>query len=84
MIAEASITGLFRMLLMIVGAVVLLRFIGRLMQARRNADAERQMIEREKELARLKRESQANRGKIRISKPDPSESSTAYTDWEEV
>ena len=40
---EASVLGALKMLLMIAGGFVLLRFIGQLMHAKRNMDAERAM-----------------------------------------
>ncbi len=47
-VAESSITGAFRMILMIVGALVLLRFVGQLMQAKRNMAEEEAMNRRQK------------------------------------
>lgn len=48
MIAEASLTGVIRMVFIIIGVLVVLRFVGQLMLAKRN-------IEEEKELDRQKK-----------------------------
>jgi len=47
-IVEASITGLFRTVLIILGAFVLLRFLGQLMMAKRNMEEERKINERQR------------------------------------
>ena len=66
MIIESSVTGLFRMLLIIVGAFVLLRFIGQLMNAKRNMDEERSIYERERKLRKEKEKKEKNLGKTNI------------------
>ncbi|PWL24696.1 MAG: hypothetical protein DCO96_12905 [Fluviicola sp. XM-24bin1] len=48
MIAEASLTGVIRMVFIIIGVLIVLRFVGQLMLAKRN-------IEEEKELDRQKK-----------------------------
>ena len=62
-IAEASITGAFRTILTIIGVIVLVRFIGQLMIAKRN-------IAEEKELNRQKKvhDAEAKRKKKHLGK----------------
>jgi hypothetical protein len=42
-VAEASIPGFFRTILIIIGVIVLLRFLGQLMMAKRNMEEERRL-----------------------------------------
>ncbi|GAB5418502.1 MAG: hypothetical protein Crog4KO_02590 [Crocinitomicaceae bacterium] len=62
-VAEASITGVFKMVFIIIGALVVLRFVGQLMMAKRN-------IAEEKELDRRKKanEAEAKRKKKHLGK----------------
>ena len=66
MIVEASVTGLFRMLLIIVGVMLLLRFLGQFMMAKRNMEEEREMNSSRRQFDEAKRKSKENSGKIRI------------------
>ncbi len=66
MIVEASVTGLFRMLLIIVGVMLLLRFLGQFMMAKRNMEEEREMNSSRRKFDEAKRKSKENSGKIRI------------------
>lgn len=66
MIVEASITGLFKTALIILGALVLLRFVGRLMIAKRNMEAERRASESSRLFDRERQEKLRNFGKTRI------------------
>lgn len=73
---EASIPGLFKTILIILGAVVLLRFLGRVMIAKRNLDEERALLQRERNFQRERNEKLKNFGKVsvmnnRSSKPTP-------------
>ena len=84
MIVEASITGLFRMILIIVGVFVLVRFLGQLMNAKRNineqaADAsEREKIKKEREHARQ------NLGKTNVLGKNSGSNDVEDVDFEEV
>ena len=59
MIVEASVTGIFRTILIIVGTLALLRFLGRIMIAKRNLEEERSILKaqrkQEKELEKVKK-----------------------------
>lgn len=65
-VAEASITGAFRTILIIIGVIVLLRFVGQFMNAKRNMEEERQMNENQRRFAKEKKKKKANLGKTRI------------------
>ncbi len=49
MVVTASIPGVFRTVLIIIGAIVLLRFLGQLMIAKRNMEAERILNKNQRE-----------------------------------
>lgn len=66
MIAEASFTGFFKTILILIGAIVLLRFLGQLMIAKRNMEKEREMLERERTFQKEKKEKLRNFGKVSI------------------
>lgn len=70
-IVEASIPGLFKTVLMILGALILLRFLGRVMIAKRNLDQERTDLAREKEFVKERNEKLKNFGKVSVSKSNP-------------
>lgn len=67
-IVEASITGLFKTLLILIGVLVLLRFLGRVMIAKRSLDQERADLAREKAFVRERNEKLRNFGKVTVSK----------------
>ncbi|MCO5269154.1 MAG: hypothetical protein M9897_09695 [Brumimicrobium sp.] len=61
-----SITGLFRTILIIIGVIVIMRFIGRLMMARRQQEADNK-FQREKEaFLKEKKRSEAQLGQTRV------------------
>lgn len=66
MVAEASITGIFRTILIIVGAIVLLRFLGQLMIAKRNMEEERKHSQRQRMAEKERNEKLKNFGKTKI------------------
>ncbi len=66
MIVEASITGLFRTVLIILGAFVLLRFLGQLMMAKRNMEEERKINERQRAFDKERSQKLRNFGKVNI------------------
>jgi hypothetical protein len=73
MIVESSVTGVFRTLLLLIGAYVLIRFIGRLMIAKRNIEAERQLLRKERTFEKEKQQLKRDFGKTKIvSKPNNS------------
>ena len=82
-IAEASMSGLFRTILLIIGAIVALRFIGQLMIARRNLAEQNDLAEKERKFQRERQEKLRNFGKVTISKTEQS-SNTQDVDFEEI
>lgn len=66
MVVEASITGIFRTILIVVGAIVLLRFIGQLMIAKRNMEEERNHSNRQRIAEKERNEKLKNFGKTKI------------------
>jgi hypothetical protein len=50
MIVEASIVGIFKTVLLILGAFVLLRFLGQLMIAKRNMEEERMLNKKQRDV----------------------------------
>lgn len=79
----ASIQGTFKMILMIIGAFVALRFIGQLLNAKRNLAEEKRHNDFHRELQKQKSFYKKNTGKINIL--GKSKSSNAQdVDYEEV
>ncbi|MDX2362879.1 MAG: hypothetical protein QNK23_18860 [Crocinitomicaceae bacterium] len=68
MIIEASVTGAFRTILIIIGVLVLLRFIGQFMKTKRNMDEERMFNEQSRRTAQEKKAVSKNYGKTKIIK----------------
>jgi uncharacterized membrane protein YhiD involved in acid resistance len=84
-IAEASITGLFRTLLILIGAFVLLRFIGQLMNAKRNMDEEHSLNKQQRDFENERKAKQQNLGKTSVlSKTQNTESTAEDIDFKEV
>jgi hypothetical protein len=65
-VVEASIAGLFRTVLIILGAFVLLRFLGQLMMAKRNMEEERKINERQRAFEKERSQKLRNFGKVNI------------------
>lgn len=80
---EASISGLFKTLLIIVGALVLIRFLGRVMIAKRNLDQERKDLAQEKEFVRERNQKLKDFGKVSVSKSKP-KGDIQDVDYEEI
>ncbi|MGV3630842.1 MAG: hypothetical protein ACO1O6_06540 [Bacteroidota bacterium] len=77
-----SVSGLFKTVLYIVGAIVLLRFIGQLMIAKRNINEQNAMKEQQSRFDKERRFVEQNKGKVSISKSR--NSSAVDVDYEEV
>lgn len=82
-IAEASLAGLFKTVLVILGAFVLLRFLGQLMIAKRNIEEERADLKREKDFVRERNRKMQNFGKVSVTKEAP-RGDIQDVDYEEV
>lgn len=84
MFVEASITGLFRTLLIILGAIVLLRFIGQLMQAKRAMEDERRLNERSRKERDEAQKTIRNYGKTRVLSSKDRKGDVEDVSFEEV
>lgn len=84
-----TIIGLFKMLLMIVGAFALLRFLGTLMIAKRDIDAQKQLKKENEAIDRERKKKLKNFGKVtiqsrsKVSKPSV-DSDTQDVEYEEI
>ena len=84
MIGILSITGLFRTLLILIGAFVLIRFLGQLMNAKRNMEAERRANEQDRLFAKEKAKKQQKMGKTEILKNEQLKGAIQDVDFEEI
>lgn len=66
MIAEASIVGIFKTVLLILGAFVLLRFLGQLMIAKRNMEEERMLNKKHRDVEAERNQKLKDFGKTSI------------------
>ena len=67
MFVTASITGLFKTILIILGAFVLLRFVGQVMMAKRNMEEERRLNRNKRNFEDERAQKLKNFGKVTIS-----------------
>ncbi len=66
MIVQASVTGLIKTTLIIIGAMVVLKFIGQLMRAKRNVSAQNRLKAEEQERDRIRIQYEKNQGMTSI------------------
>lgn len=78
-----SITGLFRTLLIIIGVIVLLRFLGQLMNAKRNMEVERKLNAEQRKQNEEIRKTVKNYGKTNVIS-DSKSNDIEDVDYEEV
>lgn len=86
-VVEASVTGIFRTVLIILGALVLLRFLGQLMIAKRNMEEERKLNELSRKNASDRKEKLKNFGKVNIINPrasKPMKNDIEDVDFDEI
>jgi hypothetical protein len=83
MVVTASLTGLFKTLLIIIGALVALRFLGRVMIAKRNLEEERELLKRERSFQKERNEKLKNFGKVSLTKNKPA-GKIEDVDFEEI
>ena len=87
MVIEASVPGFFRTILIIIGAIVLLRFLGQLMNAKRNLEDEKKMKEEQSNYEKEKKRSKIDFGKTSILNTNTKKntsSSIEDVDYEEL
>lgn len=82
-VSEASVAGLFKTILIILGTFVLIRFLGKFMIAKRNIEEERELLRREKEFTKERQEKMKNFGKVSVSKETP-KGKVQDVDYEEI
>lgn len=83
MIGEASIVGLVKTSLIIIGVFVVLKFIGQIMLAKRNISEQNQLDKQREDLRKEKLYYEANKGKVNILNQKHSEK-VQDVDFEEV
>lgn len=84
-IIESSFTGALRMIAMIIGALVIIRFVGQLMQAKRNLSEEQDLIRRKKEHEAEANRKRKNFGRTNIiGKNPPNHDVVEDAEFEEV
>ena len=85
-VVEASVTGFIRTILIIIGAIVALRFLGQLMIAKRNMEKERAMNERQRKFEQERSQKIKSFGKMSIlgGSKKKSTQTTDYTEVEDV
>ena len=79
---QASIPGIFRTVLIIIGAIVLLRFLGQFMIAKRNMEEERQLSKLQRKYDQERTEKMKNFGKVNVIRT--TQSKTPKIDVEDV
>ncbi len=84
MVVEAGITNVFRTILIIIGAIVLLRFIGQWMNAKRNMDVERRMSKQQREFQDERKQKLKNFGKVNVFSPNPKKTNKPKGNVEDV
>jgi len=88
-VVEAGITNAFRTILIIIGAIVLLRFIGQLMNAKRNMEAEHRLNKQQREVQEERYQKMKNFGKVNVfsrntKKTNKHKGNVEDVDFEEV
>lgn len=91
MVAEASITGILKTVLIIGGAFLFLRFLGRLIVAKRNMEEERVLNAQQRNVENERREKMRNFGQTTVlgkksesKNKSSSQSNTVDIDFEEI
>ncbi len=81
---EASVTGLVRTLLIIIGVFVLLRFLGQLINAKRNMEEERKINAQQRKFNQEKERKRKNLGKTSVLKKGQGSDNIEDVDYEEM
>ena len=77
-----SITGAVRTILIVIAVFVILRFLGQLMSAKRNASEDQKHRDNINDYKKAKEESEKNKGKIHVIQGNQSDAEDV--DYEEV
>jgi hypothetical protein len=82
---ESSFVGVVKTILLIIGVFIVLRFLGQLMNVKRNLNEEQKFKENKNAFDELKKSSEKNKGKIKLTdKKKTAKDYTNYTDYEEI
>ena len=81
---EASFTGLVRTVLIIIGVFVLVRFIGQMMNAKRNVAEQEEMKSRDQALKQERNRVAKNLGKTNVVKKGQGSQDIEDVDFEEI
>ncbi|MEJ6584088.1 MAG: hypothetical protein QNL29_08625 [Crocinitomicaceae bacterium] len=84
MVSEASVVGVFRTLLILIGLFIVIRFFGRLATAKRNQDEINAMDEARRKFNAEKERVSKNLGKTKISDKSSGNSEVEDVDFEEI
>jgi uncharacterized membrane protein len=84
MLVQASITGLVRMILIIIGVIVVLRFLGQLMTARRRMAEQKAHEKHKREFEQTRKHVEKNKGRVNIIGKKQPTGNAEYVDYEEV
>ncbi len=84
MIVEASITGVIRTVLILIGILVVLRFLGQLMNAKRNMEEERELNKRSRQQQSERERVQRNFGRTQVNNRVDYQDGIEDVDFEEV
>jgi hypothetical protein len=83
MVVQASLTGLVKTLVLIIGVMVILRFFGRVMIAKRNLEEERASLKKEKDFVKERNRKLKDFGKVSVSQENP-KGDIQDVDYEEI
>lgn len=84
MLVEASVTGLFKTILIIIGVIVLIRFLGQLFQAKNALVEEKRLQEAQRQAEKERLQKLKEFGKTRIMPSGQSKQQAEDVDYEEV
>ncbi|MFT5858823.1 MAG: divalent metal cation (Fe/Co/Zn/Cd) transporter [Flavobacteriaceae bacterium] len=84
MIAEAFIPGAFRMIAIIIGVFIIVRYIGQLMNAKRNVNEQAADAEQRENIKRAQEHSRQNLGKTNVIGKNKGSNDVEDVDFEEV
>ncbi len=81
---ESSIIGVFKTIVFIIGASIIIRFIGRLLIIKRNINDEKDFLNKKRKAEKHKRFVNKNEGKITIKKSYSKEENYEDVDYKEI
>lgn len=81
---EASLTGVVRTILILIGLIVVLRFLGQLMQAKRNMEKERELNRKHRESAEEAIRTRKQFGRTQVIDSNVNGQAIEDVDFEEI